>query len=257
MPEFQLAENRTIHYQLIDGSKEKPYLVFLHEGLGCIPFWKDFPEQLCKATGCPGLLYDRTGYGKSSPFTRPRTIHYLHKSALNELPVVLETLIPNKKFFLIGHSDGGSISLIFAAERSSLLQGIITEAAHVRVDKETLAGVREAVQLWNRKKFNALAKYHGEKTRDIFRAWSETWLSDWFKSWNIEYLLPCIKAPLLAIQGRDDHYGSLDQARTIAARPAGPGRAELIDNCGHTPHLEARNIILDLMTDFIDQLKSP
>jgi pimeloyl-ACP methyl ester carboxylesterase len=254
LPELVFSEKRTIHYQLIEGDSQKPYLVFLHEGLGCIPFWKDFPRLLCESTGCPGLVYDRTGYGKSSPFTRPRTIHYLHESAREELPKILEALAAGKNFVLIGHSDGGSISLLFGAERPSHLQGIITEAAHVSVDEKTLAGVRKAAQFRGQKKMAALEKYHGEKTEEIFRAWSETWLSDWFRPWNIEYILPSIDVPVLAIQGKNDHYGSQNQAKTIAARSGGPGRVEIIDNCGHTPHLEAKQVVLDLMTDFINHL---
>src|SRR5208283_3544519 len=126
-----LSESHTIHFELIEGMAEKPFLVFLHDGLGCARMWKDFPERLCRQTGCPGLVYDRLGCGRSSALTEPRTIHYLHDYAQFELKQVLAHLIPDRDYFLIGHSDGGSIGLIFAADRPAGLRGLVTEAAHV------------------------------------------------------------------------------------------------------------------------------
>ena len=111
MPELNIDENHSLNYNLIHGVKGKPYLVFLHEGLGCEAMWEDFPELLCKTTGCPGLIYDRLGYGRSSPLHRAYTVHYMHDYALKELPTLLETVIPDTPFILIGHSDGGSIRL--------------------------------------------------------------------------------------------------------------------------------------------------
>lgn len=254
MPNLQIDEKHRLHYQLIQGDTALPYLVYLHEGLGCAAMWRDFPEVLCRTTGCPGLVYDRLGYGKSSPLNHTRTVHYMHNYALQELPKLLERVIPDTPFILIGHSDGGSISLIFGAEQPSFLKGIITEAAHVFVDHETIAGIRIANEAWTQGKQRGLAKYHGDKTETIFKAWSETWLTKWFKHWNIEYLLPSIEVPMLVIQGANDQYGSTDQVKSIASKTSGYVHSEIIENCAHVPHLEARPVVLGLMSDFIAQV---
>jgi pimeloyl-ACP methyl ester carboxylesterase len=255
LPKFKIDQNQSLNYQLIPGERDKPYLVFLHEGLGCGAMWKDFPALLCKKTGNPGLIYDRLGYGKSSPLIHTRTIHYMHEYALLELPRLLETVLPDTPFILIGHSDGGSISLIYGAERPSFLKGIITEAAHVFVDPETIAGIRSTDVAWKEGKLKGLSKYHGDKTEPIFMAWSVTWLTTWFKYWNIEYLLPSIEVPLLVIQGTDDQYGSVDQVNSIVSKSSSSAQLEMVENCSHVPHLEAKPIILELMSDFVVQIK--
>ena len=118
MPELELAPdssvNSSIHYEWIDGNAKLPCLLFLHEGLGCTAMWKDFPQRLCAATGCSGLLYDRNGYGQSSPLSAPRSIHYLHEYALIELPQVISRLLAERDYCIVGHSDGGSIGLILS-----------------------------------------------------------------------------------------------------------------------------------------------
>ncbi len=255
MPRLQLDEEQHIHYQVIDGDKERPYLVFLHEGLGCEKMWGGFPQRLCATSGCPGLVYDRLGYGKSSPLPHKRTIHYLHEYALRELPLLLQEVLPDTPFILIGHSDGGSISLIYGAERSPLLKGIITEAAHVFVEPGTIAGVRKADKAWEEGKLQGLLRYHGAKTEILFKAWSETWLATWFRWWNIEYLLPSIEVPLLVIQGRDDQYGSEKQVDAIVSQSGGFAHAEIIEQCAHTPHLEAEQDVLHLMCAHIARMR--
>jgi len=255
LPKLSITEDCSLSYNLIHGGRNNPYLVFLHEGLGCEAMWEGFPELLCKNTGCPGLVYDRLGYGKSSPLNRAHTVHYMHEYALRELPKLLETVIPDMPFILIGHSDGGSISLIYGAERPSLLKGIITVAAHVFVERETIARIRSADEAWDRGMLRGLLKYHGDKTETIFKAWSTTWLTGWFKHWNIEYLLPSIEAPLLVIQGANDQYGSIDQVHSIVSNSSGHAQLEMVDNCGHAPHLEAQPVTLELMSKFVAQIK--
>ncbi len=213
--------------------------------------WHDFPQLLCAATHCPGLIYDRLGHGRSSPLRQPRTIHYLHEHGLQELPMLLGKVIPEKRYFLIGHSDGGSISLIYGAERPPLLQGIITEAAHVFVDTETVRGIAATDILWDQGKLKRLHKYHGDRTETIYKAWSVTWQSSWFNSWNIEYLLPSIKVPLLVIQGADDPYGGDEQVDAILEKFSDNARAERVAKCGHSPHREAQTVVLQHMSDFI------
>jgi len=249
MPLLHTADAE-LYYERIEGQAELPVLVFLHEGLGCTAMWRDFPARLCAATGCEGLVYDRRGYGQSSPLGAVRSIHYLHEYALNELPAVLAALLPQRAYWLVGHSDGGSIALIHAAERPARLRGVITEAAHVFVEAVTLEGIRAAREAWEAGKLKGLERFHGDKTENIFAAWADTWLEPSFAYWNIEYLLPAIACPVLALQGSGDQYGSAAQPAAIAGKTA-HGQPLLLPACGHTPHAEATDATLDAMRRFI------
>lgn len=255
MPMLDLADGGQLYYELIDGDAHAPALVFLHEGLGCTAMWRDFPARLCKATGRQGLVYDRRGYGLSSPLKSVRSIHYLHEYALIELPQVLARLLPEREHIVIGHSDGGSIALIYAAGQPAGLRGLLTEAAHVMVEAVTLEGVRVAKDAFGAGKLRALQRYHGEKTVQIFNAWAETWLRPEFSHWDIGYLLPAIACPVLAVQGSGDQYGTQAQLDAIAGR-APDGRQLMVPDCGHTPHQEQPEVLLRLMSEFVDTLSS-
>lgn len=254
MATLTLEKGYHIYYEWVDGDDGKPCLVFLHEGLGCTATWKDFPRSLCRTTGCPGLSYDRIGYGKSSAAQKSRTIHYLHEAALRELPQVLEVLLPDCPYILVGHSDGGSIALIHGSERPPLLEGIVTEAAHVFVEPETIEGIRAAEEAFHRGKLRGLGRYHGDKTDTVFQSWSNTWLSDWFRHWNLEYLLPSILCPVLVVQGRDDQYGTQAQVDTILSKVCGEVRSAVLRDCGHAPHSERTQRVLEIVSEFVLQL---
>ena len=244
-----------IYYELIDGPADRPVLIFLHEGLGCTAMWKAFPQQLCAAMGCAGLVYDRVGYGKSSPARRPRTIHYLHEASLQELPAVLEEVIAGREHILIGHSDGGTIALLYAAERPTALRGVITEAAHVFVETGTGDGLEAAVAAYRAGKLAGLARYHGEKTDAVFWSWAATWSAPWFRSWSIEYALPAIEAPVLVLQGKGDQYGTPAQvAAIVGGRPE--RRGVLVEGSGHAPHADQPEALIRLMGKFITGLDS-
>ncbi len=251
---IQLQNGNAVYCRSIAGGEEKPWLVFLHEGLGCTAMWKDFPDKLCRLTACPGLVYDRAGYGQSSPLRRTRTVHYLHEYALNELPEILAKVIPGRKFILIGHSDGGSIGLIYGAEKPALLMAIIAEAAHVFVEPETVSGIEAAEKSYGKGHFRGLAKYHGEKYDAVFRAWADTWRSEWFAYWNIEYLLPSITCPLLVLQGRQDQYGTERQVATIVGKSSGQTRSVIVEDCGHAPHQEQPEKVLQVFAAYIGRL---
>jgi pimeloyl-ACP methyl ester carboxylesterase len=226
-------------------------LVFLHEGLGCIELWHDFPLALVKSTGCDALIYDRWGHGKSDPLDAPRTLRYVHDEALESLPAVLEKCSVSDTI-LVGHSDGGSIALLFAAEHPRLVHGIITEAAHVFVEEVTLEGIRAAVETYEKTDLKQkLERYHGENTERIFRGWSDSWLTPEFKKWNIEGCLPRIQCPVLAIQGEDDEYGTEAQLAAITTQVAGLSQYALIPNCAHIPHHQARDRVAQEMIQFI------
>lgn len=231
-----------------------PTLVFLHEGLGCISMWRNFPADLCKATGCPGLVYDRWGYGGSDQLTGSRTPQYFNDEALRSLPEVLDRCAATDAI-LIGHSDGGSIALLYASVYPDKVRGVITEAAHVFVEDVTLNGIREAVESYNTTDLKAkLARYHGDNTDSMFHGWADTWLNPAFRDWNIESYLPGITAPLLVIQGEDDQYGTPAQVDAITTQVSGPVRGWLVPRCGHIPHYDARNAVFDEMKRFIMEI---
>jgi pimeloyl-ACP methyl ester carboxylesterase len=228
-----------------------PHLVFLHEGLGSVGQWKDFPLSLCKRTKLPALVFDRWGYGKSEPCDKSGDVWYLHEEALTSLPQVLAHFRIERSI-LVGHSDGGSIALMFAAVYPEKVCCLMTEAAHVFVEDVTLDGIREAVQVYENTDLKGrLAKYHGEKTGLVFKRWSETWLAPSFREWNIENYLPKVNCPVLAIQGNDDPYGTSAQVDAIVRQVSGPSSGLIIPDCGHIPHFQAREVVIQAMTDFI------
>lgn len=247
---LQMNEGRTLGYQLIDGDVDKPYLVFLHEGLGCIGMWKDFPRRLCKATRCPGLLYDRMGYGSSSLPVMVDTVNFMHKYALIELPAVLSILLPDREYCLIGHSDGGSIGLIHASEQPRLLKGVVTLAAHVLVEQVTVDSIRGLYDSFQKGDVKGFSKYHGDKTDELVLSWAKSWLKPSFAPWNIEYLLAAIECPLLVMQGEDDQYGTLHQVEAICAG-VGHAQSVIFGQCGHSPHLQQQKRTIEAISSFL------
>lgn len=238
------------------GPAHAPTLIFLHEGLGCVSMWRNFPEVLARATGCGALVYSRLGYGKSDPWALPRPIQFMHHEAFKVLPEIIG-LLGIEKYILIGHSDGGSIALIFAGGVKPLsLKGLITEAAHVFCEKISVESIREAKQAFMhgelRKK---LEKHHGKNTECAFWGWNDVWLHPDFRDWNIEEYLPGIDVPILAIQGEDDQYGTMEQVIAISKSVTGPSRVLKLQDCRHHPHMEQRETTLDAMIQFIQEIK--
>jgi pimeloyl-ACP methyl ester carboxylesterase len=228
-----------------------PTLVFLHEGLGCIALWKDFPTRLCERLRLSGIVYDRWGYGHSEPLDRPRTTSYLHDEARVFLPAVLGEL-GVERCIPIGHSDGGSIALLFASAFPAVTSAIVAEAAHVFVEEITLAGIRAAGIAYATTDLpRRLARYHGAKTDGIFKAWHDTWRSPEFQRWNIEAELPLITCPAQVLQGQDDEYGTPAQVEAIVRGVSGPVESVLLSDCGHTPHQQAADRVLDLIASFV------
>ncbi|WP_212003293.1 alpha/beta fold hydrolase [Chitinophaga sp. HK235] len=230
---------------------KRPTIVFLHDSLGCIDLWRDFPEKLGKEIHCNILVYDRQGYGQSDPFTDlPRNNDYLEKEAdvLHEL--IQQTGI--QQAILFGHSDGASIALIAAAKYPAAIIGVITEGAHIFVEDITLKGIRDAVVAYRTTNLKEkLSRYHGAKTDVVFAAWADTWLSKTFKSWNIENFLPQITCPVLVIQGEHDEFGSIKQVTGIINQVLGKSTQLIMSSVGHTPHKDAVNEVLYHVTAFV------
>ncbi|RBL91730.1 alpha/beta fold hydrolase [Chitinophaga flava] len=235
---------------------DRPTIVFLHDSLGCIDLWRDFPEKLGKETHCNILVYDRQGYGQSGPFTDlSRGNNYLEKEAdvLHEL--IQQTGI--RQAILFGHSDGASIALIAAAKYPAAIIGLITEGAHIFVEDITLKGIRDAVVAYRTTNLKEkLTRYHGVKMDAVFAAWADTWLSETFKSWNIEKFLPQIICPILVIQGEHDEFGSMKQVTGIINQVSGKSTQLIMSSVGHTPHKEAGDEVLYHVVVFVKSVYS-
>jgi pimeloyl-ACP methyl ester carboxylesterase len=237
------------------GPEQAPTLVFLHEGLGCVALWRDFPARLAAATGCGALVYSRLGYGKSDPCELPRPIRFMHTEGLDVLPRVLATA-GIKECILIGHSDGGSIAIVYAGGTPAVpLKGLITEAAHVFCEQLSVDSIEAARVQYERHELRArLRKYHGTNTEYAFRGWNDVWLHPDFMQWNIEEYLPGIRVPMLAIQGVDDQYGTTAQLLAIEEQTGPLTETLLLPDCRHAPHVEQEQATLDAMQAFIQRL---
>ena len=235
--------------------EEAPTLVFLHEGLGCVALWRGFPARLAAATGCGALVYSRLGYGRSDPCALPRPVRYMHDEGLEVLPELLE-VAGVRECILVGHSDGGSIALIYAGGTPAApLRGLICEAAHVFCEDITARSIEQAGQAYRDGDLRPkLAKYHGANTDCAFRGWHDAWLHPDFRRWDLTEYLPGIAVPLLAIQGEDDPYGTPAQVEAIE-RGAGAGaEVVMLPDCGHCPHLEQGDAALGAMARFISRI---
>lgn len=229
----------------------RPTLVLLHDSLGCITVWRDFPGRLAAALGCDALVYDRRGYGRSSSFApEPRTPRYLEEEA-DVLARVLDACAVGPAV-LFGHSDGGSIALVAAARDPERVRAVVTEGAHVFVEERTLAGIRDAREALRTTDLrDRLRRHHGERTDGVTAAWIDVWLSPGFRDWNIERYLTDVRCPTLVLQGADDEYGTPEQVHAIVRGVAGPARAHLLPGVGHTPHRAASDEVLRITAAFL------
>lgn len=231
---------------------EAPTLVFLHEGLGCVKMWRDFPSRVATATGCGALVYSRAGYGGSDPVALPRPASFMHQEALVTLPEVLEAL-KVRDAILVGHSDGGSIALIYAGSgRGERLRGLVLEAPHVFVEDISVESITQAAESFQSGELKrGLERYHGKNVECAFWGWNRVWLEPEFRSWNIEEYLPQIDVPVLVIQGAEDEYGSLRQVEAIERGCRGAVRSIILPDCGHSPHRDQAKRTLEAITSFV------
>lgn len=247
---FLTAAGRRLEYEWIEGvDPDKPALVFLHEGLGSIRQWRDFPRRVAQATGCAALVYSRYGYGHSDVLAEPRrSVRFMHEEALEALPEVLaEAGI--RAPILVGHSDGASIALIHAGAGHPV-RGLALMAPHVFVEEVCIRSIAQA-----RRDFETtdlpqrLGKYHRDPRRSFY-LWNDVWLDPEFLDWNIEEYLPGISCPVLAIQGRDDQYGTMAQLRAIALEVKGPCELVELERCGHSPFRDQPEATLAAISRF-------
>jgi pimeloyl-ACP methyl ester carboxylesterase len=227
-----------------------PQLVFLHEGLGSVAQWRDFPRRVVAATGGSALIYSRIGYGRSQALTQPRSPDYMHTEALVTLPRVLDHFAIAAPI-LVGHSDGASIALIHAGDAKRAVRATVALAPHVFVEALSITSIAAAGDAYaNTDLRHRLARYH-RHVDSAFRGWNDIWLAPEFRAWNITPSVSRVECPLLLIQGRDDEYGTLAQLDAIERAAAGRVERLELDHCGHAPHRDRPDATLDAITRFI------
>lgn len=231
-----------------------PLIVFLHEGLGSVAMWKDFPAQVCEAANARGLVFSRPAYGRSTPRTDDELwdVDFMHRQAHEVLPALFHALkLDNEKPWLFGHSDGGSIALLYASRFPDKVEGIVVLAPHIFVEDKTVANIEIARTAYlNTDLPTKLGRYH-DSADSAFWGWNRIWLHPPFRDWNIEAELDTIRCPVLAVQGIDDEYGTLAQIRDIAARVRGVCELLEIPDCGHSPHRDQPDRVIVATASFI------
>ena len=253
--EWQGKRVRIEHAFIAPERRDRPLVVFLHEGLGSVSMWRDFPQRLCDAAGVRGLVYSRPGYGRSTPRAAEEAwdLDFMHRQAHEVLPALLDALdidASRDKPWLFGHSDGGSITLLYAAKFPQAIAGAIVLAPHILVEDLSVASIAKAKTAYETTDLKQrLAKHHDDPD-SAFWGWNRIWLHPPFKQWSIEEEIRAIGCPLLAVQGLDDEYGTLEQIRGIARRVPHTELLEL-PACGHSPHRDQPDALIAAATRFI------
>ena len=226
-------------------------IVLLHDSLGCVELWRDFPAALANATGREVIAYDRLGFGRSDARTGPPSMDFIREEARG-FPLLRDAL-GLERFALFGHSVGGAMAVEIAATQGDACAALVTESAQAFVEERTREGIRAAKERFaDPAQLDRLARWHGDKARWVLDAWTEVWLAPEFADWNLDPALARVRCPLLAIHGDHDEYGSVAFPRRIAAGVRGESRLAILDDCGHVPHREREADVLRLVAEFLD-----
>ncbi|MBD1548644.1 alpha/beta fold hydrolase [Roseibium aggregatum] len=265
MPEFEwrdgVATTITVNGKSLEAvcygpsPDQAPTIVLLHEGLGCVALWREFPKKLVEATGFGVFAWSRGGYGQSDTVDLPRPLDYMTREAVHVLPGVLDT-IGFKHGILVGHSDGASIAAIYAGSvEDHRVRGLVLMAPHFFTEEGGLKSIAEAKEAYETGDLRfRLAKYHKD-VDNAFRGWNDAWLDPGFKSWNIAEAIDYLRIPVLAIQGADDQYGTLAQIEEIENRIYSPVDVEILADCKHSPFLEQPEKTLAAISEFCARLE--
>lgn len=232
-----------------------PTLLLLHEGLGCVELWRDFPQALCDRFDMGVFAYSRHGYGRSADASLPKPFDYHFREALEVLPAVLKVIAP-KKLVLFGHSDGATIATLYASRHceDASLAGIVTVAPHYFVEEIAATGIRAARLAYHHDHLRArLSRYH-DHPDTAFYGWADTWLNPAMANWDIRDELIKLRHLVLAIQGELDEYGTGEQIDVIGRLSPAPVTQVLLPDCGHAPHAEARDAVMDALCAFLKSL---
>jgi len=232
-----------------------PTIVMLHEGLGSVAHWKDFPLNVAEETGAGVFLYSRYGHGASDALEEPRTVSYMHHEAQAVLPEILQRAGIERPL-LLGHSDGASIAIIYAGTFPGSPAGLILEAPHVLVEDITVSSIAQAKVVYEETDLpQRLGRYH-ENVDSVFWGWNNIWLDPRFRDWNIESFLDTVRCPVLVLQGAQDEYGTVQQMEAIQRRIP-TASAVLLENCKHAPHRDRRDAVLSAIDSFLGRLARP
>ncbi|MCB1448980.1 MAG: alpha/beta hydrolase [Nitratireductor sp.] len=234
---------------------DAPTIVMLHEGLGCLELWRDFPQSLAEKTGMGVFAWSRAGYGRSDPVQMPRPLDYMTREAMDDLPEVLDA-IGFRRGILLGHSDGASIAAIYAGGVEDFrVRGLVLIAPHFfteQVGLDAIAAARTAYDSGDLR--SKLARYH-VNVDNAFRGWNDAWLDPRFRDWNIADAIDYWRIPVLAVQGEGDQYGTLAQIDEIEGRIYSPLDKVILTDCRHSPHVEATDRLLDAVGEFAARLQ--
>jgi pimeloyl-ACP methyl ester carboxylesterase len=248
-----VVDGKRLETLWIEPQQVGPTIVMLHEGLGSIALWKHFPQRLAARTGCRVLVYSRYGYGNSDKLTEKRPLKFMHHEGEVVLPELLDKLEIARPI-LLGHSDGGSISLIFAGKYPEWPRALILEAPHVFVEDLSVASITQAKANYQTTNLpHKLGRHHAHPDA-TFWGWNDIWLDPEFRSWSIEEYLPAIRCPILCIQGEQDEYGTVAQVKAIQARVPGT-EIVMLPNCRHSPHRDQPEATLEKMAEFVARVQ--
>ncbi len=249
---FLALGSQRLEYRMIGPRPDAaPTLVLLHEGLGCVGLWADFPDQLQAATGAGVLVYSRAGYGQSSPVPLPRPLSYMHDEARDVLPRLLDA-IGFQRGLLIGHSDGASIAAIYAgSHQDHRVSGLVLIAPHFFTEDAGIASIVEARKAYETGDLRQrLARWHAD-VDNAFKGWSGAWLDPEFRKWDITEFLAYIRVPLLIVQGEDDQYGTVKQIEIAQQECYCPVEVALLPKARHSPQRDAPEATLKAISNFV------
>jgi pimeloyl-ACP methyl ester carboxylesterase len=247
--------DQQLEYRLIGPRpSDAPVIVMLHEGLGCVGLWGDFPDRLAEATGTGVFVYSRAGYGNSSPVKLPRPLSFMHQEAHDVLPRLLQK-IGFRRGLLFGHSDGGSIAAIYAGSvQDHRVRGLVLMAPHFFTEEMGIAEIARAREAYENGDLRAkLARWHAD-VDNAFRGWNDVWLDPGFRSWDITETLAYIRVPVLAVQGEDDQYGTVRQVRVLEEECHCPVEVAVLAGARHAPHREAPEATLRMIAAFANRV---
>jgi pimeloyl-ACP methyl ester carboxylesterase len=253
---FLTIGDQRLEYRFIGPRPDSaPTLVMLHEGLGCVGMWGDFPDKLQKATGLGVFVYSREGYGQSSPANLPRPLSFMHSEARDTLPKILDA-IGFQHGLLVGHSDGASIAAIYAgSHQDHRVSGIVLIAPHFIVEDVTIASIAEMRKAYDSTDLRTrLARYHADVDATV-HGWTDVWLTGDFRTWDLSEFLAYIRVPVLIVQGEDDQYGTVRQIEIAEGECYCPVEVALLPGAKHVPQREAPDATMTAVTEFIERVR--
>jgi pimeloyl-ACP methyl ester carboxylesterase len=238
----------------LSSSTNKEPIILIHDSLGCVELWRDFPSKLCEQSGRNVIAYDRPGFGKSDPRSGSLPLNFVSEESNICLPVIANQF-QIREFVLFGHSVGGAMAITAAVKFQTECKAVISESAQAFIEEKTLRAISEAKKGFQESnQISRLKKYHGEKAKWVFDAWTETWLGPDYASWNLKAVLPDVRCQLLVIHGDRDEYGTQKHPEMICEFACGPCQKAILSDCGHIPHREKGGEVVELVSRFVERL---